>query len=111
MSNNKPKEVKESQHDRHIKDVSDYANYGASFSSYIKALADNDLAGVESHGETLAESALIGISTIGKFMASGEKFGYAESWSIGELLILLSEIGANARLHAIDAAFMRSQGG
>jgi hypothetical protein len=110
MSNQKPKKVKASHHARHIKDATDYADYGASFNAYLEAFANNDLAGVESHGEIIAESALIGISTIGKFMASGAEFERTENSSIGILLTLLSEIGANARLHATDAAFMKSRG-
>lgn len=86
-----------------IKSVSNFHNYGTGVGSYIEAFANDDKDALSSIGACVAESAFTGLATVGKLVAYGD-LGEIDTRDVGWLIVMLAELGANARDHADNAA-------
>lgn len=101
---NKDFELKHIQ--RPIKGVSNFYNYGTGVGSYIEAFANDDKDTLSSIGDCVADSAFTGLATVGKLIAYSD-LTEINTHDVGWLIVILSELGANARDHASNAEFLK----
>lgn len=91
-----------------IKDVSNFYNYGTGVGSYIEAFANDDKSALSSIGDCVADSAFTGLATVGKLVAYSD-LKEINTHDVGWLIVMLAELGANARDHATNAAFIQHE--